>query len=403
MLLQYKAMLLIGLFTVSGFIHAEDEPVVSEFVTALNACDRGLNMPLPKSQGSLDILQMSFQKYLMNSHSALEKNPSLKNFSNIYNGEYFKSVPFSEVYHRCETQLAEKVKRAEMEVTQRTEARQRKFAEQQPLVEKLLVQIQQAESHALNAIDKGCAHAQLTAENAVLLFPKYTEEKQQALQLYPDIGLRKLNVAKYADVKSKNFKKIDHWFQECDALFARLLPPPVIAPPPISQPISQTPPQIEINTFNQLPYLAEFLPAAAIPAIEIVPTPQPRAYFPIAKIETPHTLAMTSLSLPPPPVVEPVVEPVVTPIESPKEPEKPVVETDKTYQELLAKMQGDRLKILQTEKRLPDTIDGREQDYQKATRWQYQKVSASGKDKCVIYSFAHNRLTRTKEFSGQCP
>jgi len=65
-------------------------------------------------------------------------------------------------------------------------------------------------------------------------------------------------------------------------------------------------------------------------------------------------------------------------------------------------MQGDRLKILQTEKRLPDTIDGREQDYQKATRWQYQKVTVSGKDKCVIYSFANNRLTRTKEFSGQC-
>ena len=397
MLLQYKAMLLIGLFTLSGFIHAVDEPVVpvvSEFVAALNACDRGLNMPLPKSQGSLDILQMSFQKYQMNSHSALEKNSSLKNFSNIYNGEYFKSVPFSEVYHRCETQLADKVKRAELEVSQRMEARQRKFAEQQPQVEKLVVQIQQAESHAFNAIEQGCGHAQLTIENAATLFPKYSEEKRLALQLYPDIGLRELKVAKYADAKSKNFKTIAHWFQECDALFARLLPPSV---PVILSPISQAPP-IEIKTFNHLPYLAEFLPAAAIPAIEIVPTPQPSAYFPIAKIGTPHILAMTSLSLPPPPVVEPVV----TPIEAPKETENPVVEMDKTYQELLAKMQGDRLKILQTEKRLPDTIDGREQDYQKATRWQYQKVTVSGKDKCVIYSFANNRLTRTKEFSGQC-
>lgn len=395
MLLQYKAMLLIGLFTLSHAIHAVDEPVVpvvSEFVAALNACDSGLNMPLPKSQGSLNVLQMLLRKYQLNSQNALEKNSSLKNFSNLYHGEYFKSVPFSEVYRRCETQLAEKVKRAEIEVTQRIEARQRKFVEQQPIVEKLLVQIQQAEFHAFTAVDQGCVYAQLTVDNALILFPKYTEEKQKALQLYPDIGLRKLNAA-----KSKYIKSIERWFQECDALFARLLPPPpVIAPPPISQ----TPP-IKINTFNQLPYLAEFLPAAAIPTIEIVPIPQPRAYFPPKSIEIPHTFAITSLNSPPP--VPELTEPVVAPVESPKEPEISMVETEKMYQELLAKVHGDRLKILQTEKRLPDVVDGRESDYQKAPRWQYQKVTASGKDKCVIYSFANNRLTRTKEFSGQCP
>jgi len=395
MLLQYKAMLLIGLFTLSHAIHAVDEPVmpvVSEFVAALNACDSGLNMPLPKSQGSLNVLQMLLRKYQLNSQSALEENSSLKNFSNLYHGEYFKSVPFSEVYHHCEVQLAEKVKRAEIEVTQRIEARQRKFVEQQPIVEKLVVQIQQAESHAFTAIDQGCVRAQLTVDNALLLFPKYTEEKQKALQLYPDIGLHKLNIA-----KSKHIKSIERWFQECDALFARLLPPPPVIVPP---PISQTPP-IEINTFNQLPYLAEFLPAAAIPAIEIVPTPQPRAYFPPKSIEIPHTFAITSLNSPPP--VPELTEPVVAPVESPKEPETPKVETEKMYQELLAKVHGDRLKILQTEKRLPDVVEGRESDYQKAPRWQYQKVTASGKDKCVIYSFANNRLTRTKEFSGQCP
>jgi hypothetical protein len=400
MLLQYKAMLLIGLFALSHAIHAVDEaimPVVSEFVAALNACDRGLDMPLPKSQGSLNVLQMLLRKYRLNSQNALEKNSNLKNFSNLYHGEYFKSSSFSEVYRRCETQLVEKVKRAEIEVTQRIEARQRKFAEQQPAVEKLLVQIQQAESHAFAAIDQGCVRAQLTADNALILFPKYTEEKQKALQLYPDIGLRKLNLAKYAEAKSKHIKNVGHWFQECDALFTRLLPPPPVMTPP---PISQTPP-IETNNFNQLPYLAEFLPAAAIPAIEIVPTPQPRAYFPPKNIETPHTFAMTSVNSPPSMVELP--EPVVAPVESPKEPETPMVETEKMYQELLAKVHGDRLKILQTEKRLPDTVEGRESDYQKASRWQYQKVTASGKDQCVIYSFANNRLTRTKEFSGQCP
>lgn len=398
---QYKAILLISLSILSHTIHATDPWAMSEFIAALDACDRGLTMSPPKSQGSLDILQMLLGKYQMSSHDALEKDSSLKSLSSTYNGDSLKSLTFAEAYHRCETQLFDKVKRADIEVKQRIELRQRRFVEQQPAVEKLLLQMQQAEIHAITAIEQGCNNLQVTVENAPTLFSQYTAEKQQALQLYPEIGQRLATPqSQPAETKLKIIKNIAYWFKECDALFARLLPPPaVIAPPPPKSPqLSALPPD------TALPYVIESPIVAIIPHAELVPTP---LCFPITADDkvAPHSLTMTSLNVSdPPPVVAAEVQPeteVEIPTDSPALSEPEVATAENIYQEWLTKMQGDRLKVLQSEKRLPDTTD-HDLDYPKATRWQYQKTTASGRDKCVIYSFANNKLTRTKETNGQC-
>lgn len=398
---QYKAILLISLFILPYTIHAADQWAMSEFVAALDACDRGLTMSPPKSQGSLDILQMLLSKYQMSSHDALEKDSSLKSLSSTYNGDSLKSLTFAEAYHRCETQLFDKVKRADSEVKQRIELRQRRFVEQQPAVEKLLLQMQQAEIHAITAIEQGCSNLQVTVENAPTLFSQYTAEKQQALQLYPEIGQRPATPrSQPAETKLKVIKNIAYWFKECDALFARLLPPPTVIapPPPKSLPISALPPE------SALPYVTESPIVAIIPHAELVPTP---LCFPITADDkvAPHSLTMTSLNVSdPPPVVAAEVEPeteVEIPTDSPALSEPEVATAENIYQELLTKMQGDRIKVLQSEKRLPDATD-HDLDYPKATRWQYQKTTASGRDKCVIYSFANNKLTRTKETNGQC-
>jgi hypothetical protein len=402
---QSKAILLISLLILPYTIHAADPWAMSEFVAALDACDRGLTMSPPKSQGSLDILQMLLSKYQMSSNDALEKDSSLKSLSSTYNGDSLKSLTFAEAYHRCETQLFDKVKRADSEVKQRIDLRQRRFVEQQPAVEKLLLQMQQAEIHAITAIEQGCSNLQVTAENAPSLFSQYTAEKQQALQLYPEIGQRLAPTqSQPAETKVKVIKNIAYWFKECDALFARLLPPPtVIAPPPPKSPqLSLLPPDIA------LPYVTESPIVAIIPHAELVPTP---LCFPITADDNviPHSLTMTSLNASDPPsVVAPEAEikvqpeaEVVAPTDSPALSEPEVATAENIYQEWLTKMQGDRLKVLQSEKRLPDTTD-HDLDYPKATRWQYQKTTTSGRDKCVIYSFANNKLTRTKETNGQC-
>jgi hypothetical protein len=401
---QYKAILLISLFILPYTIHAADPWAMSEFVAALDACDRGLTMSPPKSQGSLDILQMLLSKYQMSSRDALEKDSSLKSLSSSYNGDSLKSLTFAEAYHRCETQLFDKVKHADSEVKQRIDLRQRRFEEQQPVVEKLLLQLQQAEIHAITAIGQGCSNLQVTAENAPTLFSQYTTEKQQALQLYPDIGQRLAPTQpQHAETKPKVIKNIAYWFKECDALFARLLPSPAVIMPSLPSPkspqLSALPPDIA------LPYVTESPIVAIIPHAELVPTP---LCFPITADANvaPHSLTMTSLNVPndPPPVVAAEVEPeteVKIPTDSPELSDPEVATAENIYQELLTKMQGDRLKVLQSEKRLPDATD-HDLDYHKATRWQYQETTASGREKCVIYSFANNKLTRTKEINGKC-
>lgn len=403
---QYKYILLISLLALPYTVYATDQWAVDEFVAALDNCDRGLAMSPPQSQGSLSILQILLKKYQMSSTEALEKDSSLKSLPNPYNGNTLKSLTFAEAYQRCETQLPEKVRNAEVEIKQRIEIRLRKLAEQQAAAEQLAAQIQQAETHAFNAIEQGCNHLQLTEDTAINSFPQYTQEKQQALQLYPEIGQQLApNLQQHIETKLKISKNIAYWFQECDALFARLLPQP--APPPESSPTSSFSPS------PTLPYTANLPQIAIVPATELVPTP---LNLPKMAEKVTHTLAITALRSPDPPnspallieseVLSPELkieeEDVINTIVAAQESSETEL-AEKKYQELLTKAQGDRLKVLQIEKRLPDAVDGRDMDYHKATRWQYQKTALSGKDKCVIYSFANNRLTRTKEFSGQCP
>lgn len=71
------------------------------------------------------------------------------------------------------------------------------------------------------------------------------------------------------------------------------------------------------------------------------------------------------------------------------------------YKSLLTKLQGDRLKILKAEGRLPDFVDDEEYNYQKAKIWQYEKANGS---KCSMYTFKNNQLAKTqKNLKGQCP
>lgn len=331
-----------------------------EFILALGACDRGLQMPSPKSYGALNVLQILLKKYQSGSREALAIDPDLKGLSTRYEGEVLKSLSFAEAYRRCEGQLGEKVKQAEIEVAKQSELRQRRLQEQQLAAERKFVQKQQAESHAVTAI-QSCQT--VTAATAVTLFSKYQFEKQQALQLVPEIVQHVLNVQQALGESKRN---VAQWFLYCDQRFARLLPPP------------PTQPMSNLNVAT-LPYLSELSPTL-LPRVEFIHLPQSR-------LPARPTLIVTTR--PPEPAVSEKVPP-------------PLSKAEVMYQELLTKIQGERLKILQQEKRLPDIVNRRDLDYHKATRWQYQKMTASGSEKCVVYNFVNNQQVHSKELNGQC-
>lgn len=334
---------------------------IDEFILALGACDRGLQMSSPKSQGALNVLQILLKKYQTGSREALAIDPDLKGLSTHYEGEALKAISFAEAYHRCEVQLIDKVKQAELDVAMQLELRQRRLHEQQLAIEREAVQKQLAEHHVATAI-QNCQT--VTATTAVTEFSKYELEKQLALQLSPEIVQLSLNTEQ---ISGESPRSVAQWFQYCDQIFAGLLPPP------------PTEPMSNLNVAT-LPYLAE-LPLTLLPTVEFVHTPQSR--LPAVR----HTLIFSAL--PPEPVVAEKVQ-------------KPISNAEAMYQELLTKMQGDRLKVLQQEKRLPDSVNRRDLDYHKATRWQYQKTTASGSGKCMIYNFANNQQVYSKELNGQC-
>lgn len=337
------------------------EDAMDEFVSALNACDRGLAMSAPKSLGALGILQMLLKKYQDSSHEALKTDADLKKLSTYYNGDVLKSVSFAEAYRRCEAQLGEKTKQAKIEVAKQLELRQRRLLEQQQVVDQLAVQKQQSEYHAVTAIQ----HCQaVTAPTAPAIFAKYLSEKQQALQLYPEIVQQILPLQR---ALGESKQSAAQWFQDCEQLFTRLLPPLVSKP-------------LVYLSFSTLPYLVEVSPTL-LPMVEFVHTPQ--ASLP----EVRHVLTITATP---------------QPADLEKISDKPSSKTEEIYRTLLIKMQGDRLKVLQQEKRLPDNVNRRDLDYYKATRWQYQKTTTSGNEKCVIYNFSNNQQVYAKELNGQC-
>lgn len=338
------------------------ENALDEFITALNACDRGLAMPAPKSSGALSILQLLVKKYQDNSRDALASNADLKNLSTRYNGEILKSLSFAESYRRCEGQLGEKMKQAEVEVARQLELRRHRLLEQQRAAELSAVRKQQAEYHAVIAIQ----HCQtVTAPTAAVVFAKYSSEKQQALQLYPEITQQVLHIPHTSDVSKQNAAQ---WFQYCDQLLTRLLPPPE--------------PVIHLS-FATLPYAVD-VPPTLLPMVEFILPPQ--SHVPRVPEVRSVLTAMATL------------QPVVTE----KVSDKPLSKAEEMYQTVLAKMQGERLKVLQQEKRLPDHVNRRDLDYHKATRWQYQKNTASGSEKCVSYNFVNNQPVVAKELYGKC-
>jgi hypothetical protein len=238
MYLKQIIILILGLFF--SHILQADDLAVKRFQAALSACERALQMEVPKSRGSLKILQSLLKRYQRNKQLALETEESLKDSTEQhYTGEFFVEKTFEEAFQTCESKLVTKVNGAEKSVAEKIAERKSKQQEQEAVVEALVDKIEAAKKYVKIAVEENCAiYLQMTIQTdeekslpskakLASLHQGYKKAKQEALDIYPDI-IKQFYAAVIVDPftaeKKQESKAVVNWFKYCEEAFAEQTP-----------------------------------------------------------------------------------------------------------------------------------------------------------------------------------
>lgn len=446
--------LIIGLLLIGSDLHANDS-AIKHFQSALSACERALQMEMPKSQGSLKILQSLSKRYQRNKQLALGKEPALKDSTTeLYKGEFFEEKTFKEAFQICEAKLATKAAAAKENVAKRLEQRKNEQQTQQEVVSDLMKKMEMANQQVKVAIEENCVvYLQMlnemdaeektppAKEKVASLHKNYQTAKQKALEIYPDI-VKQFQTVVIPDPleKKKENRTIHGWFNRCEEAFAEQLTektaeeteekipefadevgprnPRDVIKPEIDQEASAPPPsetEVPSGEEEEASEIEEVKKSAVKPLES-----QQSAKHSTEPVD-PEEVEEPAVSVPQPvekkkaavkPVANPPPEEEISPEEkvSPepavsKATEEdtdseavPPEDEDREYQTAVEKLQGDRLKILKENKRLPDFVDDENFDLQKAKAWQFKN-----EDKCKTYRFKGNKSVGEKATTGECP
>lgn len=94
-----------------------DELAVKNFETAISFCERGILADMPLSSGSWRILRSYWVKYQHNMQNALNREPTLLGPPlRMYSGNYFMNKNFAEIKQRCDAELPEKLRNAQLQL-----------------------------------------------------------------------------------------------------------------------------------------------------------------------------------------------------------------------------------------------------------------------------------------------
>lgn len=344
---QITILLISGLCLFISTVQGDDL-AVKRFQSGLNACDRALAMEMPKSRGALQVLQSLQKRYQRNKEQALESEATLKDSTkHHYVGDFFaEQTTFQEAFQICETKLATKLNEAKQVVAEKIAEREDKQLQQEAVVEHLVDKIEAAKEQVKIAVEKNCLvylqstqqvdgeKPALTEEKIAALQTDYKAAKQKSLEIYPDIVKQFYTVTMLDPLTAEKTEE--------------------------SKPI--------LNWFK---------------SCEALFTEEHIATTPIGP-KRPSTK----------PGEMPVVEPELSSTDEPMEDE--MYESD--YRAVMKKMRGDKLNVLQKEKRLPDYTDDETDNFQAAKTWQYEE-----EQRCVVYVFKGNTLVKTKELATECP
>ena len=406
---------------------ADNKLAVKKFEAALSNCEKGLQAELPKSSGSLKILQLLYKRYERDRDEALGLDASLKDAKHLrYTGKFFVERSFDDVFQSCERDFSAKIGQAESDVNTKEQNRRVKQKEQQPQVDALLKKLNSAMQHVAVAVNQHCVGylRSPTPQIIAVVHKPYLAAKAAALDSYPDV-VKQLHESVIIDTEEERqvTKTVQAWFRYCDDAFknpasinavdktpekapekpVEVLSTPV--PPAPTTPVVATPAEVK-------PVTPPAVVPANLPSIEDEgPMPQPA---PIVAPPAPVMPAPTSMPAPTTPaVVTPPVEvkpaaPVIPPATpaganpppAAATPAETVDDPKVEYQKLLNATEGDRQKILKDEKRLPDYINDEDNDYKKADHWQYESEDGN---KCTVYTFAKDGKATKKPINGECP
>ncbi|EIJ44054.1 hypothetical protein BegalDRAFT_3233 [Beggiatoa alba B18LD] len=370
--------------------YAADALALEKFKAALNTCERSLQMPAPKSKGSLSILQSLVSRYERDRDFALKIDATLKDSTtDRYTGKYFVDQTLAQAYNTCEEQLSTKVSDAEALIAKQAEEVKQKAQQQEAVLNELMKKLNTAKQEVGKAVDEACSQYSNDPSNQSLV-SIYTTAKQNALTNYPNI-IKYTHESTFTDPDTKEAAKttrtVQAWFAYCDELFqlpATAIPsaPPVKVEPakPAEKPVEKPaePPAIP--------------PAPPAPHDEgpLPPPPQPNSAIPPAPTPAPHPAPAES--------VRPDI-PAESPADTPPE-ETGEVSDDEEYNALVKALTGDKQKVLKTEKRLPDFFDNEDGDIGVATIWQFEAEDGS---QCVTYKFNGDKMLDSKKNKGECP
>jgi hypothetical protein len=336
----------------STFAIAADKLAIKNFEIATGFCERVLQADMPKSAGSLRIFKSNWKKYQNNMENALERDPSLaKAGHHTYTGGYFVDKTFAEVYQECNEELPQKVNEAVEYIDELRRTRQARFNQQRVLLDAIEKKTRIAMDYVATAINQHCAtYVRSPSPTATNLQIAYQTAKQKALDIYPDIKKHFHDATMFnpniGEEEMLN-KTVEAWFEFCDSAF-------------------------NITTGDSMN--EQLLP------------PQPESVLP----------DNSNLMLPPLPTqfIPAQNMPIGNEMDEYSE------ENDPDFQQALKTLKGDRVKILKTEKRMPDFVDNEDFDLAAAMWWRYEKEDGQ---RCITYNFKQNLLTRTQDQPGECP
>jgi len=417
MYLKQTIILILGLFF--SHILQADDLAVKRFQAALSACERALQMEVPKSRGSLKILQSLLKRYQRNKQLALETEESLKDSTeHLYTGEFFVEKTFEEAFQTCESKLVTKVNGAEKSVAEKIAERKSKQQEQEAVVEALVDKIEAAKKYVKIAVEENCAiYLQMTIQTdeekslpskakLASLHQGYKKAKQEALDIYPDI-IKQFYAAVIVDPftaeKKQESKAVVNWFKYCEEAFAEQTPEKTATLVGPKLPQTKKAPSLDkkpLSTSESTEETDEI--EKTVTHIDDKEKPVEIVARPTEEDEE-ENLDETAT-----PSAEEDIEETVTNSTEDEEPLTVTTEDEDTlpeeeeivvdYKKIMDALQGDRARILKENNRLPDYVDNEEDNFQAAKTWQYEN-----EDKCVIYQFRGDKLVRTKMVPGECP
>jgi len=348
-------ILMLALTVMIRVAHA-DELANKKFRSALAVCEKALQVEMPKSYGSLSRLNSLLKRYQRSRDEALAIDPSLKDSTEQhYKGDFFTDKAFIEAYRVCEGELADKVSQAEAQVKQRESDRKARQQEGLEQSNELMEKMDLAKGYVATAINQHCVSylraPTLKGEAVSPLYQQYQQAKQQAIETYPEI-VKQFHQAVIIDPDSGDeqtvSKMVSSWFRYCDAKFTH---------------------QLENSEDSSVK--------------ETVTVPS-ETEGPMLPPSSSTTAKGASKATPPVPQKEN------------KELDNGE-EIDSEYQAALKSFKGDRLKVLNDEKRLPDFVNDEDNDLQKSSEWQYEDDK-----KCNTYVFQGDQLTKSKVTPGEC-